>query len=109
MKQKSCERENHLGPQIARKGGETWRLKTRCTCQLCRPSGTRLLNVSLPGTNVPGYRLYRPCGTAPVAAVLTWMKYKSCKPRNHCEPPIARKKMRPACPTETVPQGRNNL
>jgi hypothetical protein len=31
---------------------------------MCRPSGTRLINLSLPGTDVPGYRLFRPCGTA---------------------------------------------
>jgi hypothetical protein len=30
---------------------------------LCRPFGTRLLILSLPGTDVPGYRLYRPYGT----------------------------------------------
>ncbi len=30
---------------------------------LCRPSGTRR-SVRLPGTPVPGFRLYRPCGTA---------------------------------------------
>jgi hypothetical protein len=31
---------------------------------MCRPCGTRLINLSLPGTDVPGYRLFRPCGTA---------------------------------------------
>ena len=30
---------------------------------LCRPCGTRFTDVSLPGTPVPGYRFYRPCGT----------------------------------------------
>jgi len=27
---------------------------------MCRPFGTRLINLSLPGTAVPGYRLCRP-------------------------------------------------
>jgi hypothetical protein len=31
---------------------------------MCRPSGTHLINLSLPGTDVPGYRLFRPFGTA---------------------------------------------
>jgi hypothetical protein len=31
---------------------------------MCRPFGTRLVGVILPGTAVPGYRLFRPCGTA---------------------------------------------
>ena len=31
---------------------------------MCRPSGTRLLLLILPGTSVPGYRLFRPYGTA---------------------------------------------
>jgi hypothetical protein len=30
---------------------------------MCRPSGTRVVSLSLPGTDVPGYRLFRPCGT----------------------------------------------
>jgi hypothetical protein len=30
---------------------------------MCRPSGTRLINLSLPGTDMPGYRLFRPFGT----------------------------------------------
>jgi hypothetical protein len=30
---------------------------------MCRPSGTRLLLLTLPGTSVPGYRLFRPSGT----------------------------------------------
>src|SRR5882757_4567041 len=34
---------------------------------LCRPSGTRLINLILPGTDVPGYRLLRPYGTVSVA------------------------------------------
>jgi hypothetical protein len=39
-----------------------------CTrCELCRPFGTHLINLTLPGTTVPGYRLFRPCGTASVA------------------------------------------
>jgi hypothetical protein len=41
-------------------------------CALCRPRSTSsgqalrdsYINLSLPGTPVPGYRLYRPCGTA---------------------------------------------
>ena len=33
---------------------------------MCRPSGTRLINLTLPGTDVPGHRLCRPCGTAPM-------------------------------------------
>jgi hypothetical protein len=31
---------------------------------MCRPSGTHLLLLNLPGTSVPGYRLFRPYGTA---------------------------------------------
>jgi hypothetical protein len=31
---------------------------------MCRPSGTHLICLSLPGTDVPGYRLFRPFGTA---------------------------------------------
>jgi hypothetical protein len=31
---------------------------------MCRPCGTRLINLSLPGTDVPAYRLFRPYGTA---------------------------------------------
>ncbi len=31
---------------------------------LWRPYGTRLIGLILPGTAVPGYRLFRPCGTA---------------------------------------------
>jgi hypothetical protein len=31
---------------------------------MCRPFWTRHVNVMLPGTAVPGYRLFRPCGTA---------------------------------------------
>jgi hypothetical protein len=34
---------------------------------LCRPLGTRLINLIVPGTDVPGYRLYRPYGTGFVA------------------------------------------
>jgi len=34
---------------------------------LCRPSGTRVISLSLPGTNVPGYRLCRPSGTCGAA------------------------------------------
>jgi hypothetical protein len=43
------------------------KMKTERICRqagMCRPSGTRLINLSLPGTDVPGYRLFRPCGTA---------------------------------------------
>jgi hypothetical protein len=36
---------------------------------LCRPSGTRLINLILPGTDVPGYRLLRPYGTVSVAVL----------------------------------------
>jgi hypothetical protein len=40
-----------------------------CDGVLCRPLGTPLLNLNLilPGTDVPGYRLFRPCGTGFVA------------------------------------------
>jgi hypothetical protein len=31
---------------------------------MCRPSGTHLLLLTLPGTSVPGYSLFRPYGTA---------------------------------------------
>jgi hypothetical protein len=31
---------------------------------MCRSCGTRLIDLNLPGTPVPGYRLFRPCGTA---------------------------------------------
>jgi hypothetical protein len=31
---------------------------------MCRPSGTRLINLGLPGTDVPGYRLFRPLSTS---------------------------------------------
>jgi hypothetical protein len=34
---------------------------------LCRPFGTRVIDPILPGTPVPGYRLFRPCGTDVVA------------------------------------------
>jgi hypothetical protein len=30
---------------------------------LCRPFGTRLIDLIPPGTDVLGYRLFRPCGT----------------------------------------------
>jgi hypothetical protein len=36
---------------------------------LCRPFGTRLINLILPGTDVPGYRLFRPFGTGLVAVM----------------------------------------
>jgi hypothetical protein len=35
---------------------------------MCRPYGTRVIDLSLPGTTVPGYRLFRPYGTGSVAA-----------------------------------------
>jgi hypothetical protein len=34
---------------------------------MCRPFGTRLIDLILPGTAVPGYRLFRPFGTASCA------------------------------------------
>src|SRR5271156_3473432 len=37
---------------------------SRARKAMCRPSGTRLLLLTLPGTAVPGYRLFRPYGTA---------------------------------------------
>jgi hypothetical protein len=39
----------------------TWLLTY--TLGFCRPFGTRFINLILPGTAVPGYRLSRPCGT----------------------------------------------
>jgi hypothetical protein len=38
-----------------------------CVGVLCRPFGTRLIDLILPGTDVPGYRLFRPYGTGVVA------------------------------------------
>ena len=41
---------------------------------MCRPFGTRLMSLILPGTAVPGYRLFRPCGTVSVAASIQAFK-----------------------------------
>jgi hypothetical protein len=37
---------------------------------MCRPYGTRLINLYLPGTPVPGYRLFRASGTGS----LQWLR-----------------------------------
>jgi hypothetical protein len=40
----------------------------RSALEFCAvPFGTRLINLILPGTDVPGSRLFRPCGTGFVA------------------------------------------
>jgi hypothetical protein len=44
---------------------------SRARKAMCRPSGTRLLLLTLPGTAVPGYRLFRPYGTALLRPVMT--------------------------------------
>ena len=36
---------------------------------MCRPSGTRLIRLILPGTDVPGSRLFRPCGTCSLPSI----------------------------------------
>jgi hypothetical protein len=59
---------------------------------LCRPFGTRLINHSSPGTDVPGYRLLRPCGTA------------SCWRRNPFEP-LNRLRKRILLRVDNGPQG----
>ena len=41
---------------------------------MCRPFGTRPMSLILPGTAVPGYRLFRPCGTVSVAASIQALK-----------------------------------
>jgi hypothetical protein len=42
----------------------TWTWLLTYELRLCRPFGTRFINLILPGTAVPGYRLSRPFGTA---------------------------------------------
>jgi hypothetical protein len=51
--------------------------------RLCRPSGTRQLNRTLPGTPVPGYRLCRPFGTRQLNRTLPGTPapgYRLCRP-----------------------------
>jgi hypothetical protein len=48
---------------------------------LCRPSGTRLINLILPGTDVPGYRLLRPYGTVSVTFTSDYRGVPSLFPR----------------------------
>jgi hypothetical protein len=50
---------------------------------LCRPYGTRVINLILPGTAVPGYRLCRPYGTRVVSLILPGTAvpgYRLCRP-----------------------------
>jgi hypothetical protein len=46
-----------------------FRVCVRARKAMCRPSGTRLLLLTLPGTDVPGYRLSRPYWTASLRPV----------------------------------------
>ena len=39
---------------------------------MCRPYGTRVIDLSLPGTTVPGYRLFRPRSTSSGQALRDW-------------------------------------
>ena len=50
----------------AEQAAEKFAFASGCGCSrtgwaLCRPCGTRLMNLIQPGTEVPGYRLFRPC------------------------------------------------
>ena len=47
---------------------------------LCRPFGTRLMNLSLPGTDVPGYRLFRPRSTSSGQALRDWLRLQCPSP-----------------------------
>jgi hypothetical protein len=57
--------EREMAPQ-GKQAAEEFAFASGCGCSrtgraLCRPCGTRLVNLIQPGTDVPGYRLFRPC------------------------------------------------